>query len=298
MDRFRALAWYCKVVELEGISDAARALRVSKAAVSKSLALLESELGVHLLHRTTRTVKPTPTGRIVYQRARNVLEQMRELEAAANAEKAEPAGILRVTASVAFGLLHLREHIAAFLQAYPAVRIELVLTDRYTRLAEEGFDVAIRVTRALDNEDVVAIPLATTRMIACASPDYLKRAGRPRSPRDLVRHTCMSYGAPGTTGRVAWRFDDEAVLVDPVVRVDSSVLLRDLTRSGAGISFLLSFVCGSDLQSGALVPLFPKAKTEESTVFAIYPSPGHATAKIRAFIRFLQDAYRNTGDWT
>ncbi|WP_394843930.1 LysR family transcriptional regulator [Pendulispora brunnea] len=297
MDRVRALAWFCKVVEEESISQAARTLRVSKAAVSKVLSSLEEELGVTLLHRTTRTVRATATGRVVYTHARTVLEQMRELEAAANAEKAEPSGTLRITAPVAFGHLHLRAHIAAFIAKYPSVRIELVLTDRYIRLAEEGFDVAIRVTRSLDDEDVVAIPLARTRMIACASPEYLSRAGKPRSPRDLPRHTCISYSAPGVTGRLPWHFDDEAVLLDPAIRVDNSVLLCDLARAGTGIAFLLSFVCASDLKSGNLISLFPKAKTEESTVFALYPSPGHATAKIRAFMEYLKSAYGGMGEW-
>ncbi|WP_394833465.1 LysR substrate-binding domain-containing protein [Pendulispora rubella] len=301
MDRVRALAWFCKVVDVESISQAARTLRVSKAAVSKVLSSLEQELGVTLLHRTTRAVRPTATGRVVYTHARTVLEQMRELEAAANAEKAEPSGTLRITAPVAFGSLHLRAHIAAFIAKYPAVRIELVLTDRYIRLAEEGFDVAIRVTRSFDDEDVVAVPLARTRMIACASPEYLARAGKPRTPRDLARHpsryTCISYAAPGVTGRLAWHFDDEAVLIDPAVRVDNSVLLCDLARSGAGIAFLLSFVCAADLANGTLIPLFPKAKTEQSTVFALYPSPGHATAKIRAFMEFLKSAYMGVGEW-
>jgi len=293
MDRLRALACFGKVIELQSISGAARALRISKAAVSKSVASLEEELGVLLLHRTTRSVRPTAPGRAVYQRARLVLEQMQELEAAAKAEKAEPVGTLRVSAPLALGLLHLRDPIAEFSRAYPQVSIELALSDRYVRIVDEGFDVAIRVVDRLEDEDLVAVPLAKTRGIACASPDYLKRAGRPRTPRDLARHACLAYAAPGRSGRIPWRFDDETVFITPAIRTDSSMLLCDWARAGLGIACLLSFVCADDLRSGKLVPLFPRARTEELSIVALYPSPGHATARVRAFIDTLKSASKN-----
>ncbi|UQA59858.1 LysR family transcriptional regulator [Polyangium aurulentum] len=294
MDRLRALAWYCKVVESRGISEAARALGVSKAVVSKYVTALEEELNARLLHRTTRAVRPTATGRAVYERARTVLEDMRSLEAAARAERAEPAGTLRVTAPVAFGLTGFGELVAAFARAHPAVRVEIALTDRYVRLADEGFDVAIRIAKRLDDEDVLAVRLATTRMLVCAAPAYLARAGRPRAPQDLADHACIAYAPAGTSGRVAWHVagpsGDERVWIEPVLRADSSVLLRDATRAGLGIAVLLSFVVEPDLRSGALVELF--AGAEERTVFAVYPAPLHASAKVRAFVRALQQSHQ------
>jgi len=298
MDRFRSLTCYCKVVELSGITEAGKALRISKAAVSKAIASLEEELGVRLLHRTTRAVRPTATGRVVYARARAVLAELEELEAAARADKAEPVGTLRISAPVAFGLLHLRDHIAAFAKAHPAVRIELALTDRYVRIVEEGFDLAIRIATEPDDGDVVAVSLARTAIRICASPGYLRRAGRPRRPRDLLRHTCISYDAPGGTGRVPWYFEGETLLIDPAIRVDNSVLLRDLARAGVGIASLMSFVCAGDLATGALISLFQGAPDATRTIYAMYPSPRHATAKVRAFVRFLQAAYRESPDWT
>lgn len=277
------------------MSQAARALGVSKAVVSKYIAALEEELHARLLHRTTRTVRPTATGRAVYTRARALLEQMQELEAAAKAEKGEPAGTLRVSAPVAFGLLHLADPLAAFAHAHPAVRLELSLTDRFVRLADEGFDVAIRIAARLEDEDVVAVRLARSRMIACASPDYLARAGRPRAPEDLAEHACIAFAAPGTSGRVPWRFGDESdvgrtVWIEPAVRVDSSLLQRHLACSGLGIAFLLTFVAERELHAGMLVALFDGIVTEERTIYAIYPSPQHASAKVRAFVRSLQTA--------
>ena len=297
MDRLRALAWYCKVVDLGGMSEAARALGVSKAVISKYVAALEEDLNARLLHRTARAVRPTATGRAVYERARAVLEDMQALEAAAKAERAEPAGTLRVTAPVAFGLMGFGEHVAAFARAHPAVRVEIALTDRYVRLADEGYDVAIRIARRLADEDVLAVRLATTRMIACASPAYLDRAGRPRAPRDLTEHACLAYAPPRTSGRVAWHLagpsEDERVWIEPVLRADSSVLLRDAARAGLGVALLLSFVVEPDVRSGALVELFAGVGAEERTVFAVYPTPLHASAKVRAFVRALQQAYRD-----
>jgi DNA-binding transcriptional LysR family regulator len=298
VDRLRALAVFCKVVELQGLSEAARVLGVSKAAVSKYVTSLEGELDARLIHRTSRTVGPTTTGRVVYERARALLDQMRELEAAAKADKEEPVGTLRVSAPVAFGLLQLGEPLAQFARAHPAVRLELSLSDRFVRLAEEGFDVGVRVTAHLEQEDIVAVPLGSSVMIACAAPEYLARAGRPRAPRELEKHACIAFSPPGATGRVGWRFDSEhenagVVWIEPAVRVDNSLLQLDLACSGLGVAFLLSFVAARELRAGALIPLFEGTATETRTVYAIYPSPRHASAKVRALVRALQAAYRN-----
>ncbi len=301
MDRFRALGIFCKVVEAEGMTEAARALGVSKAVVSKYIGGLEEDLGVRLFHRTTRSVRPTATGRAVFARARAMLEQMQELEAAAKAEKGEPVGTLRVSAPLGFGTLHLGGPLAAFARAHPAVHLEVSLSDRFVRLADEGFDVAVRIAAKLEDEDVVAVRLATTRMIACASPEYLKRAGRLRTPHDLVHHECIAFASPASSGRVPWRFDEEstdgeAVWIDPVMRVDSSLLQRDLARAGLGVAFLLSFVAERELRAGSLVRVLEGFATEQRTVWGVYPSPQHASAKVRAFVRSLQNAYR-TASW-
>jgi DNA-binding transcriptional LysR family regulator len=271
---------------------------VSTAAVSKHVTSLEGELEARLIHRTSRKVGPTTTGRVVYERARALLDQMQELEAAAKADKEEPVGMLRVSAPVAFGLLQLAEPLAQFARAHPAVRLELSLSDRFVRLAEEGFDVGIRVTARLEQEDIVAVPLGRSPLIACASPEYLARAGRPRAPRELEGHACIAFSPPGATGRVGWRFDAEleeagVVWVEPAVRVDNSLLQHDLACSGLGVAFLLSFVVERGLRAGALVPLFEGAASETRTVYAVYPSPRHASAKVRALVRALQAAYLN-----
>jgi DNA-binding transcriptional LysR family regulator len=283
-------------VELESMSAAARALGVSKAVISKYVAALEAELGARLLHRTTRSVQPTATGRAVYTRARALLEQLHDLEAAARTEKEQPVGRLRVSAPVAFGQLQLAQPLSRFMRRYPAVSVELSLADRYVRLADEGIDVAIRVAARLEDEDVIARRLAASSMIACASPAYLRRRGRPRTPRDLASHTCIAFSGSEMSNRVPWRFSDEPadepVWIAPAHRVDNSLLLRDLACSGSGIAFLLWFVAEGALTSGQLVPLFKGAASEERAIHAVYPAPLHASAKVRAFVRSLEAAYR------
>ncbi|AKU98637.1 Transcriptional regulator, LysR family [Labilithrix luteola] len=301
MDRLRALAFFCKVVETESITEAARAMSVSKAVVSKYVAALERELGVRLFHRTTRSVRPTATGRAVFAHARSVLERMQELEGAATAEKGEPVGTLRVSAPVAFGTLQLAAPLSDYARAHPKVQLELALTDRFVRLADEGFDVGVRISSRIEDEDLVAVRLATTSMIACASPDYIERAGRPRKPQDLARHACLAFASPTSSGRVPWKFGasrksaggaEDAVWIDPAVRVDSSLLQRDLACAGLGIAFLLPFVAEKELRTGSLVPLLEGFATEERSIHAVYPSPQHASAKVRTFVRALRDAYR------
>ncbi|NUP10571.1 MAG: LysR family transcriptional regulator [Polyangiaceae bacterium] len=295
MDRLRALSWFSKVVELESFSAAATALGVSKAAVSKEIARLEADLGATLLHRTTRSVRPTATGRTVFTRCRGLLDQMQEIEAAAKLDRVEPFGTLRVSVPIALGLLHLKGALSTYMRAYPSVQLELSLTDRFVRIAEEGYDVAIRVATQPDDQDVIATRLSDVRMVACASRDYLARAGRPKTPRDLPKHACLAYAAPGTSGRVPWRFGadkrEQTIWIEPVVRADSSLLLRDLAIASHGIALLPSFVCDRELKSGALIELLEGAAPEGRNIFVMFPSTLRTSAKVQTFVRALRSAF-------
>ena len=290
VDRLRALSAFRVVAELESISAAARSLGVSKAVVSKYVAGLEAELRVRLFHRSTRRMSLTTTGRAVLSQAREIGAQMEALQSIARQDRQEPSGTLRITAPATFGALHVTARVVELRRLHPKLRVELALTDRFVRIAEEGYDLAIRVTSQLPDQDTIAVKLAKVRMVACASPSYLAHAGTPRSPAALTSHACLAY-ASGSGERVAWRFGkgraEAAVWIEPALRSDSSVALTDFALAGLGIALLPSFASDRHVRTRALVELFV-ADAEERAVYAMYPSPLHLSAKVTAFLRLLK----------
>jgi DNA-binding transcriptional LysR family regulator len=293
VDRLRALSAFRVVAELEGISAAARSLGVSKAVVSKYVTALEDELGVRLFHRSTRRMTLTAGGSAVLTQARQIAEQLETLHAVARRDRHEPSGTLRITAPATYGALHVTPRVAELRRQHPALRVELSLTDRFVRIAEEGYDVAIRVAAALPDQDTIAVKLATVHMGACASPAYLARAGTPRSPSDLTSHACLAYAS---ADRVPWRFGkrgtEHTVWIEPAIRSDSSLALTDLALAGLGIALLPSFASVHHVRAGTLVELFVAADAEDRSVFAMYPSPLHLSAKVTAFVRLLKRGQR------
>lgn len=215
MDKLRGMETFIAVVESGSFTGAASRLDMSSVMVGKYIALLESELGTRLLERNTRRQSLTDAGRVYFDEAKRVLEQVAIAESAVERLRAAPAGTLRVTAPTSFGGCVIAPLTATFLQRYPAVRIELDLTNRMVDLVEEGVDLAIRIGD-IRNDDLVAKYLCPYNMVICASPDYLVRHGTPQTPADLVDHLCLSHTVwtarnewrlPGVEGEVRWKRD-------------------------------------------------------------------------------------------
>jgi len=192
MDRFENMNYFIRVVEAGSISGAADRLGIAKSVVSRRLKELESHLGVELLHRTTRQMKLTTTGRSFYHQSLRILQDVREAELAASQAHGILEGSLKVALPVSFGLMHLGPAINAFMQAHPQIEFELDFNDRQVDIMEEGFDLAIRIAR-LPDSSFIARRLATIRSIICASPVYLDRMGVPQLPSDLINHRCLVY---------------------------------------------------------------------------------------------------------
>ncbi len=190
------LAIYARVVEAGSFAEAARRLGMSRSATSKAVAKLEKSLGARLLNRTTRHLSTTEIGTAVATCCARMLEEADEVERLADSLNSEPRGTLRVSASVAFGTLHVAPALADFLSAHPDLRMELTITDRFVDLAEEGYDLSIRVT-AEPPLALVARKLAPVRRQLCATPDYFQRHGLPMTPADLVHHNCLDYTRSG-----------------------------------------------------------------------------------------------------
>ncbi len=192
MDKLRAMETFVRIVDRGSLTAAAETLSTSLPSVVRTLAALEAELGVRLLNRTTRRLSPTDEGREYFERSKRVLAEVDEAEAALSARRVAPKGRLRITAPVMFGRLRVAPLVTEFVLRHPALQIELTLLDRIVDLVEEGIDAGVRIAR-LPDSTLVAVPVGQTRRVVCASPAYLKRAGTPKTPQDLMHHRCISF---------------------------------------------------------------------------------------------------------
>ena len=297
MDRYRQIETFVHVVEAGSFVRAADALGTSKAAVSRGVLELETRLGARLLHRTTRRVALTEAGRAFFERARNLLAELAEADDAAAARAPAAAGLLRVNAPYTFGVQHLGPLWSAFLARHPKIELDITLTDRRIDLIDEGVDVAIRITRTPD-ESLAARLLARVRVVVCASPAYLARHGTPTQVAQLAEHEVVAYTyAP--TGDV-WHFDTPdgpaEVNTHARMRVNNGDTSRAAALAHQGIIRLPYFVVADDLAQGRLVSLLAESTTAEVGVFAVYPAHRQMSARVRALVEFLAEAFAEA-DW-
>ncbi len=286
------LASFIAVVNVGSFVGAADALGLSKAAVSRHVTDLETQLGVRLLHRTTRRLSLTDEGQRFHARATELLALAGELESETSAGSGEAAGVLRINAPLTFGNLHLAPLWPGFLAANPKVALDVTLNDRVVDLVEEGYDVAVRITN-LASSQLVSRRLATTRVVLCASPAYLAEHGTPSHPRELAGHEVISYAY--WTGGDDWRFtgaDGEArVRVRPRIHTNSGDTCRIAALSGLGVVLQPDFLVGDDLRRGDLVELLPGWRSLELGIHAVYASRKHLPMKTRRLVDFLVEAF-------
>lgn len=225
MDRFLEMKVFAAVVETGSFTAAAQTLDVSKAAVSRYVGELEERLGLRLLHRTTRKLSPTTEGEIFYARCRELLDNLDEAEAEVTMRSGEATGLLKVNVPVTFGLMHLAPLWPALLARHPRLAIDITLSDRVADLVEEGFDIAVRIGQ-LPASSLISRKLASTRLVLCASPEYLQRRGAPARPDELLQHDAISYSLFSTGEN--WSFAGPAgnlsVKVRPRMRTNSGYL--------------------------------------------------------------------------
>ena len=293
MDRFQEMRAFVAVVDSGSFVRAADALALSKTAVSRLVGDLEARLGTRLLHRTTRRLSLTPEGEVFHDRCRQLLDGVAEAEAELSAQAGEAIGQLRVNVPVSFGLLHLAPLWPAFMELHPKVMLDVTLSDRIVDLVDEGYDLAVRIAR-LQASSLVSRRLASTRLILCASPQYLSRHGAPAHPSELARHAVISYALLAMGER--WEFEGPdgpvGVGVVPRMRSNSGDTCCAAAVQHQGIVLQPSFLVAPHLASGALVELLPQYRSIELGVYAVYPSRKHLTTKVRALVDFLVDAFR------
>lgn len=291
MDRFQEMRAFTAVVDMGSFVGGADALDLSKAAVSRQVADLESRLGVRLLHRTTRRLSLTEDGEVFYARSKDLLASLDEMETEVAERRGHAVGLLKVTAPVSFGLLHLAPLWPAFMAMHPQLRLEVTLADRFVDLVEEGMDLAVRIAR-LESSSLVSRRLASTRLILCASPRYLKKHGRPRHPSDLARHLVIAYSLLSLGDD--WQFTGPDgtvhVRVQPRMRTNSGDTCRAVALGHEGIVLEPSFMLADDLAAGRLVQVLPEWRSLELGIYAVYPSRKFVSPKVRVLIDFLAQA--------
>ena len=289
MDRFLEMQTFCAVVDAGSFVKAAEALGFSKAAVSRYVADLEARLGVRMLHRTTRRLSLTEEGAVFNARCRELLSGVEEAEAEISSSSGGAArGLLRVSAPVSFGVLHLAPVWESFHDLHPQVRLDVTLSDHVVDVVEQGYDLAIRIA-TLPSSSLISKRLASTRIVLCASPQYLEIHGTPSHPAELVDHEVIGYSYWSTGDN--WQFDGPdgpvSVATKPWIYTNNGDTCRAVALAHKGVMLQPSFLIGEDLAAGRLVEILPKFRSIELGIYAIYPTRKHVAPKVRALVDFL-----------
>ncbi|MCW7537648.1 LysR family transcriptional regulator [Aquabacterium sp. A7-Y] len=289
MDKLRSMEVFVAVVDAGSFTAAATRLEISAVMVGKYIRELETHLGTRLIQRSTRRQSLTEAGRRYGEDCRKVLEQVRWAEASIEGLHAAPRGLLRVTAPVTLGSTLVAAHVADYLARHPQVRIELVLNDSMADLHEEGYDLAVRIGEQVD-PDLVARPLRPYRIVICASPEYLRRFGRPATPAELPRHRCL--GHLSWTRRNAWRlmghgpeagqWPDEGPLSS-----NNGQALRIAALGGAGLLMQPEVLLADDIAAGRLVPVLQDFLPPPRAVHLVYLPDHRPLPKLRSFVSHL-----------
>jgi DNA-binding transcriptional LysR family regulator len=288
MDKYQEMRVFAQVADSGSFVAAAYQLGMSKPAVSRYVSELEQRLGVRVLHRTTRKLSLTPEGEVFLARCRDILTSIEASEAEISTRSESVSGLLKVSVPVSFGIRHLAPLWSEFLGRYPRVTLDVQLADRIVDLVDEGLDLAVRIAR-LPDSSLVSRQLATTRLVLCAAPKYLKRRGSPKHPQDLVQHDLIGYSL--MTMGDQWQFSGPegtvAVKIQPRLWSNNGDTCIAAAVRGLGIQLQPTFLVAQELAAGQLVEVLPHYRAAELGIHALYPSRKFVLPKVRALIEFL-----------
>jgi DNA-binding transcriptional LysR family regulator len=293
MDKYLEIKTFAAVVDAGSFVGAADVLGMSKPAISRYVGELEARLGVRLLQRTTRRLSLTEEGDVFHARCKDILASMDEAEAEITARTGHASGRLKINAPVTFGIQHLAPLWGEFTAQHPQVNLEIDLSDRMVELVDEGYDLAIRIA-SLPSSTLVSRKLASTRLVLCASPRYLKQAGTPQHPHELSTHAVISYSY--------WSSGDTWNFTGPEGPVSVSTHSRIHTNNGdtclgaalahQGIVLQPSFIVGGALATAQLVELMPAYQALSLGIYAVYPTRRHISPKVRLMVDFLVERFK------
>jgi DNA-binding transcriptional LysR family regulator len=294
MDRIDAMQAFVAVADLRGFAPAARKLGLSPSGVTRLIAALEERLGARLLQRTTRKVALTDVGARYLERARAILADVEEAEAAAEGERTKPSGRLVVSAPVGFGRLHVSPVMSAYLKRYPEVLGELRLQDRMVNLVEDGVDLAVRIGHLADST-LVARHVGEMRRVVVASSGYLAQRGEPKTPAAIASHETIQFGA--TAGPADWRFVEDAsemrVAITPRFSTNSADAAIQYAGQDGGLTQVLAYQAAEAIKAGRVRIVLAKFELPAVPIHIVYPTSRLLSAKVRTFI----DLAIEISDW-
>ena len=289
MDTLTRMRAFIDVVEAEGFSAAARKIGRSKALLSKYVRELEDELGALLLNRTTRQFSLTEAGHTYYRRAIEIIREIDSLQETVRESSGDVRGRIKLSAPRTFADAPIGQSLIDFAKQHPDITLEIHLDDRFVDLVEEGFDLAIRISR-LENSSLIARRLAPFSVVLCASPELVAKHGLPQRPQDLAKLPCII----DTNSRYLsnWPFLGEnaemiSVSVSGPIEANSPLAVRAATLSGLGFATLPDFIAAPDIESGKLVTALEDRIVKGGGIFAVYPHRRYLPAKVRVLVDFL-----------
>jgi DNA-binding transcriptional LysR family regulator len=293
MDRWTQVELFVRTVELGRISKAAEALGLSNAAASRHLSALEDRLGARLLERTTRRLWPTEAGRAYYERCTLMLAEMSEAEAEVSRSTAEPTGLLRVTSSVSFAMVHIAPELPEFHRRYPRLAVEVVAANRYLDFIEAGIDIAVRTREHESDSSITVRRLAETPRVLVASPGYLAAHERPTTPAELSTHRLLVYNLANDPYMLHFRKGDVSlsVPIHGALQSNEGQVIRASGLAGDGILIQPLYIIYEDIVAGRLVPVLTDWELPRLTINIAFQSRRHQPAKIRVFIDQLVERF-------
>jgi len=289
------LETFTTVVEHGSFTAAADALGISKPVVSKQVSLLERHLGVQLLQRTTRRLHLTHAGEIFSSYSQRIMSDVREAEQSVLPLQSEPQGRLRVLAPESLAISLLPEVLLHFQQKYPKVELDIHVSGRLVNLVEEGIDVALRVGKLKDSS-LIARRLMPCGLHACASPEYLKKCGKPERPSQLETHNCLIYSQLPNPDN--WLFKDDqgkdiSIKVNGNLRSSMGSILMNAAQNGSGIFIGPTFMVASALKEGTLETVLDQYTPMTTGLYVVYPYSKLVSRKVRAFVDFISESWSN-----
>jgi len=299
MDRLASMAAFVKAAEFGSFASAASALGISPQMVAKHVTFLEDRLGTRLLNRTTRRQSLTEIGRTYYERCKLVLAEAEAADSLAHEAGAVPRGRLRINAPVSFGAHSLVPLVTRYLRQHPNVEIDLVLSDRFVDLLEEGYEAVFRIGPLADSS-LMARALSPFRLVACASPGYLRERGTPVTPPDLKQHECLGYAYWSRPTASEWRFAQDGRGYDVRIRnhlqVNNGKALLSAALDGFGIVLIAEDLAREALASRQLVRVLPDFEAPSRPMHLLFLADRRQTPKLRSFIDAVVQEFGPRGE--
>lgn len=295
MDKLQALSMFVETVRCGGYSAAARKLGIATSSVTRQVAALEAELGTTLLNRTTRHSSPTVVGQDYYDKAVAILDALAEADGAVFDRGSEARGRLRVNVPVEFGRRVIAPHLGRLLARHPELDISLTLSDQMTDLLTEQVDLCVRLGSALTSDDVISKPIGRFERWLVASPGYLKRAGIPLHPLDVLEHQCLAFDYGPSVQNWVFREGGDSIPINIQgrLRSNNADVLREAAIADGGLALLADWLVAEDVRQGRLVRVLEAFETSPGSascvINALYLPSHRDSSRIRAFVAFLEE---------